>query len=167
MELEQILRQQAKNYPLMQPTDAVKLIYQNEFGGGHMIADPQACRAYLGREYSQVAPDPKKPLYEPIGNGIVRVNLAALEEKQLDALGNAFIASAAKICGSKDRFLGKLGVLCKLAENGIFSFAPSALRQYLAEYAAAGYPAVSHSPAYREAYHPAYRVILEEYLSQL
>ena len=166
-ELKAILIAHAKRYPLMQPTDAVKLIYQNEFGGGHMIADPQACLAYLKREYAQVAHDPQKAFYEPIGNGIIRVNLAPLREEQLDALGNAFIASAAKIFGSKDRFLEKLDMLCKLTEEGIFSFTPSALRQYLTEYAAAGYPAVSHSPTYREAYHPAYRVILEEYLSQL
>ena len=49
-ELEQILREHAKRYPLMQPTDAVKLIYQNEFGGGHLIRDEQACLNYLRRE---------------------------------------------------------------------------------------------------------------------
>ena len=38
-ELERILRQHADSYPLLQPTDAVKLIYQNEFGGGHLIRD--------------------------------------------------------------------------------------------------------------------------------
>ena len=36
-ELEAILKIHVKRYPLMQPTDAVKLIYQNEFGGGHLI----------------------------------------------------------------------------------------------------------------------------------
>lgn len=164
IQLEQILRQQAKTYPKMQPTDAVKLIYQNEFGGGHMIADPQACLAYLRSEYAQVTPDPRLPLYESIGNGIVRVNLAALKPEQLDALGGAFLASAAQITGNKDRFLRKLDMLCKLTEAGLFSFDSSALKEYLTQYAAAGYPPVSHSPMYREAYHPAYRIILQEYL---
>ena len=36
-ELKQILQEHAKRYPLMQPRDVVKLIYQNEFGGGHLI----------------------------------------------------------------------------------------------------------------------------------
>ena len=79
-ELERILRQHAKRYPLMQPTDAVKLIYQNEFGGGHLIRDEQACLNYLRREYDSVEKDPDMPLCEEIGNGISRVNLAALEE---------------------------------------------------------------------------------------
>ena len=36
-ELKTILREHAKHYPQMQPTNAVKLIYQNEFGGGHHV----------------------------------------------------------------------------------------------------------------------------------
>ena len=38
-ELRAILIAHAKRYPLIQPTDAVKLIYQNEFGGGHLIRE--------------------------------------------------------------------------------------------------------------------------------
>lgn len=42
-ELEGVLKEHAKRYPLMQPRDAVKLIYQNEFGGGDLIRDEEAC----------------------------------------------------------------------------------------------------------------------------
>ena len=42
-DLKQILISHAARYPLMEPTDAVKLIYQNEFGGGHLIRDTEAC----------------------------------------------------------------------------------------------------------------------------
>ena len=45
-ELKAILITHAKRYPLMQPRDAVKLIYQNEFGGGHLICDEEACLNY-------------------------------------------------------------------------------------------------------------------------
>ena len=38
-ELIKILRAHAEKYPLMRPQDAVKLVYQNEFGGGHLIVD--------------------------------------------------------------------------------------------------------------------------------
>ena len=159
-ELEQILREHAKRYPLMQPCDAVKLIYQNEFGGGHLIRDEQACLNYLRREYADLEKDPTVPLYEDIGNGIVRVNLAAVREEALEQLGQDFIASAAKHKGSLDSFLNKLEVLHKLTTAGVFSFDLDALNAYLSEYKAAGYPAVSHSPEYRQAYNPAYRVIL-------
>ena len=53
-ELKAILIAHAKRYPLMQPTDAVKLIYQNEYGGGHLIQNEQACLNYLRREYADL-----------------------------------------------------------------------------------------------------------------
>ena len=162
-ELEQILRAHAKRYPLMQPRDAVKLIYQNEFGGGHLIRDEQACLNYLRREYAAVEKDPTAPLYEDIGNGIVRVNLTALKEEDLGQLGKAFIDSAAKHKGTLDSFLHKLKVLETLTAEGVFTFDTNALSAYLSEYKAAGYPAVSHSPKYREVYNPAYRIIRKSY----
>ena len=162
-ELKAILITHAKRYPLMEPRDAVKLIYQNEFGGGHLIRDEQACLNYLRQEYASVAKDPTVPLYEDIGNGIIRVNLAAVKPEDLEQLGRAFIDSAAKHKGTMDRFLNKLEVLRKLANEGVFNFDTNALNAYLSEYEAAGYPAVSHSPEYRQAYKPAYRIIRKAY----
>ena len=158
-ELENILRTHARRYPLMQPSDAVKLIYQNEFGGGHLICDEQACLNYLRREYDSVKKDASIPLYEDIGNGIVRVNLAAVQEEDLEQLGKDFIRSAAEHKGNLDSFLRKLEELKRLTEEGVFSFGNSELGIYLAEYEKAGYPVVSHSTKYRESYKPAYRVI--------
>ena len=158
-ELRAILITHAKRYPLMQPRDAVKLIYQNEFGGGHLIRDEQACLNYLRREYADLEKDPTGPLYEDIGNGIIRVNLAALREEDLEQLGKAFIDSAAKHKGTLDSFLNKLEVLRKLTAEGVFAFDTNALSSYLTKYKAAGYPAVSHSPEYRKVYKPAYRII--------
>ena len=90
-ELRAILIAHARRYPLMQPRDAVKLIYQNEFGGGHLIRDEEACLNYLRREYADLEKDPTAPMYEDIGNGIVRVNLAAVREEDLEQLGQDFI----------------------------------------------------------------------------
>ena len=159
-ELRAILIAHAKRYPLMQPTDAVKLIYQNEFGGGHLIRDEQACLNYLRREYVSVAKDPTVPLYEDIGNGIVRVNLAAVKPEYLEQLGKDFIRSAAEHTGTMDSFLRKLDVLRKLTVEGIFSFDSQELENFLFKYRSQSYPMVSHSEAYREEYRPAYRIIL-------
>ena len=160
-ELRAILITHAKRYPLMQPRDAVKLIYQNEFGGGHLIRDEEACLNYLRREYADLEKDPTAPMYEDIGNGIVRVNLAAVREEDLEQLGQDFIASAAKHKGTLDSFLNKLEVLQTLTTEGMFAFDLDALNTYLSEYKAAGYLAVSHSEQYRQAYKPSYRVILK------
>ena len=161
-ELKAILIAHAKRYPLMQPRDAVKLLYQNEFGGGHMIRDEQACLNYLRREYADLEKAPTTPLYEDIGNGIVRVNLAAVKPEDLEQLGKNFIDSAAKHKGTMDRFLNKLEVLRKLTAEGVFAFDTNALTSYLFEYKADGYPAVSHDEIYRSTYKPAYRIVLSE-----
>lgn len=158
-ELRAILIAHAKRYPLMQPTDAVKLIYQNEFGGGHLIRDKEACLNYLRREYADLEKDPTAPLYEDIGNGIVRVNLAAVKPEDLEWLGRAFISSAARHKGTLDSFLNKLEVLRTLTAERVFAFDLDSLNSYLSEYEAAGYPAVSQSPEYRQAYKPAYRIL--------
>ena len=165
-ELTQILKAHAARYPEMEPTDAVKLIYQNEFGGGHLIRDEAACLTYLRREYDSTHRSPALPLWEDIGNGIVRVNLAALTEQRypLDKLGRDFIRSAREHSGTVPSFEAKLALLRTLTENGDFSFSLSELDAYLTGYRAAGFPPVSHSPRYRAAYTPAYRVIRKEYL---
>lgn len=158
-ELEAILRRHAVDYPRMEPTDAVKLIYQNEFGGGHLIRDEQAAREYLRREFEATAHDTSLPRYESIGNGLVRVHLTALRGEERDALAAEFIRSAGAHRGTLARFLEKLEVLRRLTAAGVFGFDTEALNAYLEEYAQAGYPMVSHSEAYRIAYRPAYRVV--------
>ena len=165
-ELNTILADHAARYPLMQPTDAVKLIYQNEFGGGHMIPDEQACMNYLRREYAGIEKAANIQPAESIGNGIVRVRLSAVKPEDLDALGREFIRSANAHKGNMERFLKKLDVLRSAAAQGIFSFDTNALEAYLADYAKAGYPPVSHSETFRSAYHPAYRIVLEENLPE-
>lgn len=166
-ELEQILTAHAQQYPLMLPQDAVKLLYQNEFGGGHLITDTKASLARLRAEYADVEHDPQVPLFESIGNGLVRVMLAALDSNEypLEALNEDFARSAQLHTGSREAFWEKLDLLKKLTRQGTFSFSCEALEEYLTNYIASGCPAVSHSQAYRDAYHPAYRVVLRSCLS--
>ena len=116
-ELKQIFLAHANRYPMMQPVDAVKLIYQNEFGSGHMIPSQKACLDYLRREYEHTAKNPSLPLWEDIGNGVVRVNLAAVEPEDLAPLGRDFIRAAAEHTGSMESFMKKLEVLQLLAEE--------------------------------------------------
>ena len=158
-ELRQILIAHAKKYPMMQPTDAVKLIYQNEFGGGHLIRDEIGCMNYLFQEYDSIEKTENLELFESIGNGLVRVNLTAVNKSQLESLGQAFIRGAAAHKGSAERFFFKLKLLDTLTAEGYFSFAADELDQYLRDYKAAGCPAVSHSEVYRQQYQPSYRVI--------
>ncbi|MFR1478422.1 MAG: hypothetical protein ACLSB9_23400 [Hydrogeniiclostridium mannosilyticum] len=54
-ELLQIVIEHGKKYPVMQPDDAVKLVYQNEFGGGHFIQNPNASLLRLKDEQQRAA----------------------------------------------------------------------------------------------------------------
>ena len=161
-----ILLAHAARYPLMEPTDAVKLIYQNEFGGGHLIKDTSACLNFLRQEYDATPQKSNFPLIEEIGNGFVRVNLAALNHSGLSVaeLGDAFLQSAAQYHGSRDSFRRKLSILVEMTQHGKMPFSADALQTYLEEYEKAGFPSVSHSEVYRNTYCPAYRVVLKDHL---
>ena len=166
-DLRAILLTHASRYPAMEPTDAVKLLYQNEFGGGHLIRDEAQCLGYLRSEYARTPQRPDIPLAEDIGNNMVRVHLAGLDAHgyPVDQLGSDFIRSAQNQTGSLPSFLSKLALLRQLAKEDLLPFSSDALKQYLADYEKAGYPMVSHSAQYRSAYSPAYRVIHRSYLS--
>ena len=167
--MRSILLAHAARYPQMEPGDAVKLLYQNEFGGGHMISDTEKCLAFLQKEYAVLSPDPGIPLLEDIGNGFFRVNLAPLDAHGItpEELGHAFICSSSAHHGNTDDFLKKLQILCKLTAEGNMPFSIADLDSYLIEYEKSGYPPVSHSDAYRNAYSPAYRVIHSDFLPDL
>lgn len=166
--LEQILRHHARKYPQMQPTDAVKLIYQNVFGGGHLIRDPAACRCALRHEYEDTPQVPHSLLLEDIGNGMVRVMLSAIDDSgySIEQLGYDFVRSSREHQGSLNGFLLKLNILRRVTADGAFGFSLEELEDYLTEYQKAGYPMVSHSEQYRKAYRPAYRIVLKRVLPE-
>ena len=152
-----VLRAHALRYPLSEPRDAVKLLYQNEFGGGHLIRDEGACRARLARELGETPQDPLIPPCEEIGGGLVRLMLAAPRVRALGAeeIADLFIASAARPRWSAESFGEKLALLEeRLGETG-YAFPADALAAFLAGYRAAGCPMLSHSEVYRRAYRPA------------
>ena len=76
-ELKQIILKHVSKYPLMEVTDVIKLVYQNEFGGGHMIKDPETSLNYLIRECNEIKCNSDVE-YEDIGNNLIRYNLSFL-----------------------------------------------------------------------------------------
>lgn len=163
-ELETVLRKHALLYPQMQPTDAVKLIYQNEFGPGHFASDLQKALEYLKAEHSATPYTPTQNSYEDIGNGLVRVHLSAIQISDLKALNEAFVSTANAHKGTLPAFLEKLEILKSLTAQGIFVFEKEELQSYLQDYSKAGYPPVSHSQTYKDLYYPAYRVVYKNFI---
>ena len=158
---EKILLAHGEKYPHMRPEDGVKLLYQGEFGGGHLIRNQESCLRFLLQEYAATPQSPDLPLTEDIGGGFVRVQLAALDAHGYSVadLGQDFIRSASTCHGDMAHFRKKLQLLEDLTEQGKLPFSRETLAVYLGEYLAAGCPMVSHSALYRALYHPAYRVV--------
>lgn len=167
-----LLRAHAERYPLAKPCDFVKLLFQQEFGGEHLLQDPQKAREYLEEEYRVWISRERKeqePLWENLGEGVGRLHLKAVDPEcfPLECLHRMFIMSAENKTGSKDSFQKKLKILREEAEMGRFTFSLSQLDDFLRPYEASGAGSVRHSPEYREAYAPAYRLIDSRYIPLL
>ena len=168
-ELKETLRQHYRRYPEMEPSDAVKLIYQQEFGGGHLIKDEDAALNRLQAEWSGLGEGEEvgattPPLCEDIGNGICRLHLApGRNSLRVETVNRLFVLSAAGQSGSQGRFLAQLAALDKWCKSGTAPWSGEEMSAYLAAYGEQGYPMVSHSNSFRELYRPSYRVIRQEY----
>jgi hypothetical protein len=156
---------QLKLYPLMTAEDVYKLAYQAVYGPGHLIHDREAAQRYLKDELAALPPGPDgEPLVEPVGDDplLVRVNLRPFAARGGDRqrLLDALVTSANSVRGDPERMRQHLvEAVGELRRRGRGADA-EALDRLAAEAAASGYPAAHHSAAYRDAYHPAYRVVL-------
>ena len=164
--LKDILSAHFAAYPEMEPQDAVKLIYQNEFGPGHLLGKGDKALQRLKMEMAELELGKKEPMYESIGNGLCRLNLRPCVEKGIPAEDiYALFSEAAKgTQGDKKEFRKKIRELTEMAENDETPFDAGMLDWYLIEYEEKGYPLVSHSETYRAAYQPAYRVVIQKKL---
>ena len=166
------LKKHLADHPALLPQDAVKFCCQSAFGGGHPITDPARAAQYLANERAALTPNPALPLTESLGGGLVRLNLAAPEVQALSdsTILRVFSAGADNVFARGNHgesFDEALSVLCALTAEGAAPFSLKALEAYLAEYRAEGSPIVSHTPEYRAAYAPAYRVIEERFVPLL
>lgn len=155
--------EQWKRYPLTQPIDAIKQCYQAAHGAEHMLRDVEGARAYFCREMEEAAEG--GVLYERIGESVVRIHLGPWRREGLDgAWLFAAFCDTAHGDGDMEALLRTVG---EAAACGAAPFSLSAWQTTLAAWREAGMPAVHHSDVYREAYHPAYRIVRAEYLSVL
>lgn len=161
--MKDILMEHIRRYPQMQVTDAVKLLYQSEFGGGHMIANPARSLEWIKNDWklARISPLETEPLVlEEIGGGICRIDLNALSEGLApETLNQMFVKTADRTVGTVENFEKKLEILKECCREKLTPFGLEELQVYLDEYKAKGYPPVSHSEEYRKAYGPSYRVV--------
>ena len=162
-----ILKEHLRRYPEMQPIDAVKLLYQRAFGGGHLIPDPAASLARLQKEYDALPARAGSLRTEEIGGGAARLYLDCIPAGSLGTVNRLFVLGAAGHRGDPDGFFRDLAAVTEAVHRGETPFSVPQWEEMLTAYRAAGCPMVSHSDAYRAAYAPAYRVIPAKYVPLL
>lgn len=145
-------------YPHLQFQDLVKLIYQNEFGPGHLVPSEADSLNRLQAECASL--NGKETRFEDIGNGLCRLHLAEDLDIELTTLNRMFVHTANTVTGTMQSFQDKLSVLLACCQKNLLPFTEAEAEAWLSKYRDQGYPLVSHSAAYRAAYSPAYRVVL-------
>jgi len=155
---------------LIQPQDLIKLIYQAEFGPGHLIQNPLHSRQMLIEEYHSINHKVNHTMshshIENIGNGLARFYLDTIPEEYLDALNLMFVKTAEKRFYKHNiqEYQDKLDLLLTHFEELGCSFSKKDLFDYISQHKEQGFPMVRHSAKYRDAYQPAYRVTDERYI---
>lgn len=142
----------------MEPQDYGKLAFQSEFGPEHLVSDAESVLRYLKQEWSELPEGSPVIPPEPIGNGLCRFHLSACTKEQLPRLAELFCRSAQEHKGTREGLDERLACVRVLEIPG--------MEEWLAEYEAAGCPAVRHSQTFRDCYAPHYRVIKLEYAGE-
>lgn len=150
-----------EKYPLSEPQDIIKLLYQREFGPAHAIQDPERALNWVREEYASCAQEEGLP-FEYIGNGWARLDLKKLDANGItpERAAEAFVKSAVP-AGDKTAFAE---MLKELNSDARLEELLPGFGAFISSYLAAGCPAVHHSEAYRTAYSPAYRVVRPDVL---
>ena len=168
--VREAIERQMATYPESTLQDVYKSFHQDRFGPGHMITDTASARSYLMRELSEMT-DGSTVYYEPTGSEgcFVRVYLSAVADSLItaDQLLDAFIQSANEVQEPQTDWATEwediVGVIRKY-DLKVNDF--EALQPVLSE-AAQNHQAVHHSQAYREAYHPHYRIVERKILQKI
>lgn len=161
------LMRQAERHPAIQPQDALKLCFQAAFGPEHLLTDEPKAKARLLEELQAVTPAPG-PLWEQISYRYARVNLAPFRHMDLppESLWQAFSKSARapKDAGTNSLYEAYLDIVGEAARLDALPFLAADWQKALAEYLARGGGPIGHSPGYRRAEQPHYRVVLLDLL---
>ena len=165
-DIESFVHKQLESYPQTRLLDIYKSCFQDYMGAEHLVSDRQSVKAYLDDELATTNSDNLMPwYYEPCGidGNYVRVSLRVIKEDLIseDMLLDAFIRSAnggnrPSLESWKDRWHVIIGTIDLM---GLTLPQYSEDKQFLDSILSMGKYAISHSPEYRKAYRPHYRIV--------
>ena len=171
-DIQPFIRQQMTLYPKSHLLDIYKSCFQDYMGAEHLVSDRERVKTYFDEELHTTGMESLPQWYfEPCGikGRYVRVNLRAVKEGLIteDMLLDAFIRSANTKRPSVESWSRKwhkiIGTIDKMNLN-----LPDYDRekQFIDSILSVGKYAISHSPDYREAYRPHYRIVRREIFEQ-
>ena len=165
-DVEGFVNRQMQAYPKSRLLDIYKSCFQDYMGAEHLVSDRQRVKAYLDEELNTTSLDDLMPwYYEPCGieGNYVRVSLRTVKEGiiQENLLLDAFIRSAnnkerSSVDSWREQWHKIIGTIEQMNLN-LPSYSED--KQFIDSILSAGKYAISHSPDYREAYHPHYRIV--------
>ena len=163
------LEREVSEHPAAEALDLLKLIYQNEFGCGHLICDPKENLRRLLAEVEELPKDQGEVRVQPIGNGLCRLPLSLLHRSGLRAetVQKLFLLTAEQPRGSREGFLQKVSELQVWLEDRDGPVRPEEVSAALRRWQLEGESPFRHSAGYRRLYAPAYRVLEERYCAFL
>ena len=164
--IEGFVKHQMDSYPQLRLLDIYKSCFQDYMGAEHLVTDKNMVKAYLDEELNTTTLDDLMPgYYEPCGtNGnYVRVSIRAIKENLIsdDLLLDAFIRSANSkerptVETWRDQWHKMVDTIDKMELN-LPNYQED--RQFIDSILSIDKYAISHSPEFREAYHPHYRIV--------
>mgnify|MGYP002626003486 FL=1 len=155
-EMKNLIRVQKKRYPLMNEEDIVKLVFQGMLGVGHLISSQDDALAYLQHEMEPLEPDAEEPLTERVSPEWFRLNLRAAKAKGMTEADIVYW-----LCQSAKR--KPLSFTRQNVYNFCMKLDNSDRMKAAAEKVLDENWLPSHSEQYRNAYHPAYRVLHKDF----
>lgn len=164
-DVKDFVKRHMESYPQLRLLDIYKSCFQDFMGPEHLVADTASVSAYLDRELDGMAGEaPAAGYYEPCGpqGKHVRVNLSAVQQGVItkQALLDAFVRSAngkhPSVKAWKKRWKKMMRIIDGMHLN-LPHYAED--RAFIDGVLKQGKYAISHSPEFREAYHPHYRIV--------
>ncbi len=164
--IEKFVNGQMETYPESRLLDIYKSCFQDFMGAEHLVSNTQAVKAYLDEELETTTLDELLPwYYEPCGidSNYYRVSIRNIKENIISEylLLDAFVRSAntktrPSVESWKERWHQIIGTIDQM-QLDLPHYDED--RLFIDSILSAGKYAISHSPSYREAYHPHYRIV--------
>ena len=158
-----IVSEQIELYPGMRIQDIYKFVYQGILGSSHAVNSAAGAEKWLSDELLSMGEcRAGEKTVEKLSSDIVRVNLRpfVVSGGNTVALLDGFIRTGREYKGCTDDLLWVWKIVAGI--QNLFSLSDMDL--FITRQEKAGFPAIHHSPVYRELYRPVYRVVAEKIL---